>query len=67
MVVGLAWDPTDRYIVAMSADRRLDLIDALKGHRLRTCYQSRIPAVVVDGKHFAENVRFIAVKSRCFT
>lgn len=33
-VNGLTWDPREKYIVAMSPDRRMDFIDAVKGTRL---------------------------------
>lgn len=56
LICGLAWDPTGRYIVCMSNARRLDIFDSAKGHRLRTCYQVTIPATIVDGKEYPEDV-----------
>ncbi|KAI6230419.1 WD-REPEATS-REGION domain-containing protein [Aphelenchoides fujianensis] len=55
LICGMTWDPTGRYIVCMSNARRLDIFDAAKGHRLRTCYQVTIPATVVDGQEYPED------------
>lgn len=56
LITGLVWDPLGRYIVSMSSDRRMDIIDAQRGHRLRTCHSLTIPETIIDGKKFEERV-----------
>ncbi|KAI6188249.1 WD-REPEATS-REGION domain-containing protein [Aphelenchoides besseyi] len=55
VICGLTWDPNGRYIVTMSADRRLDILDSTKGQVLRTCYQITIPRTVVDNHEYPQN------------
>uniref|UniRef100_A0A183BZ19 WD_REPEATS_REGION domain-containing protein n=1 Tax=Globodera pallida TaxID=36090 RepID=A0A183BZ19_GLOPA len=40
---GIVWDPRGKYLVAMSTDRRMDVLDAMKGTRLRCCHQIELP------------------------
>lgn len=56
LITGLAWDPLGRYIVTMSSDRRMDIVDAKKGHRLRTCHSHTIPETIINGKKYEERV-----------
>ncbi|KJH52943.1 WD domain, G-beta repeat protein [Dictyocaulus viviparus] len=44
---GVAWDPRGKYIVTMSTDRKMDLIDAARGTRLRMFGVSALPAVTI--------------------
>ena len=44
---GVAWDPKGKYIVTMSTDRKMDLIDATKGTRLRAFGVCALPAVTI--------------------
>jgi WD40 repeat protein len=59
LITGLTWDPRGRYIVTMSSDRRMDIVDAYKGYRLRTCHAHTIPEMVIDNKRFEMRVFFL--------
>ena len=48
---GVVWDPRGKYVVTMSTDRRLDILDAAKGGRLR-CFHS----VDFDTKQVSEKL-----------
>lgn len=45
---GVAWDPHNKYIVTASTDRKLDILDAVKGTRVRTCDKVILPTTVLD-------------------
>ncbi|GMT00598.1 hypothetical protein PENTCL1PPCAC_22772, partial [Pristionchus entomophagus] len=42
---GMAWDPLGRYIVTQSTDRKMEVIDALKGTKLRLIYAVDFPSL----------------------
>ncbi|KAI1716780.1 chromatin assembly factor 1 subunit B [Ditylenchus destructor] len=42
---GIVWDPRGKYVVTLSTDRRLDILDALKGTRLRCCHSVELPTM----------------------
>ncbi|KAI6215199.1 hypothetical protein M3Y94_00357200 [Aphelenchoides besseyi] len=55
VICGITWDPNGRYIVTMSANRRMDILDAANGHLLRTCYEVTFPRSVVDNLEYPQN------------
>nr|CAD2133333.1 unnamed protein product [Meloidogyne enterolobii] len=44
---GIIWDPRGKYLVTMSTDRRLDILDAFKGTILRSCCQIELPMILM--------------------
>uniref|UniRef100_A0A1I8AYW5 WD_REPEATS_REGION domain-containing protein n=1 Tax=Meloidogyne hapla TaxID=6305 RepID=A0A1I8AYW5_MELHA len=44
---GITWDPRGKYLVTMSTDRRLDILDAFKGTILRSCCQIELPTIQI--------------------
>uniref|UniRef100_A0A915MSG4 Anaphase-promoting complex subunit 4-like WD40 domain-containing protein n=1 Tax=Meloidogyne javanica TaxID=6303 RepID=A0A915MSG4_MELJA len=44
---GIIWDPRGKYLVTMSTDRRLDILDAFKGTILRSCCQIELPMILI--------------------
>ncbi|PAV79309.1 hypothetical protein WR25_20186 [Diploscapter pachys] len=44
---GVSWDPLSKYLVTMSADRKMDLIDAAKGTKLRCFGHTTLPSARV--------------------
>lgn len=54
---GVAWDPKGKYLVTMSTDRKMDLIDAAKGTRLRMFGVSALPAVEIGDVPIEHKVR----------
>jgi hypothetical protein len=44
---GITWDPRGKYLVTMSTDRRLDILDAFKGTILRSCCQIELPKILI--------------------
>jgi hypothetical protein len=40
---GIVWDPRGKYIVTLSTDRRMDVLEAQKGTLLRSCHQIELP------------------------
>ena len=55
---GVVWDPRGKYIVTLSTDRRMDILDAVKGTRLRSCHSIDFPATEIGGILLPANVRF---------
>lgn len=41
---GVFWDPLGKYLITMSPDRRMDIIDAAKGNRLKHFSSATLPA-----------------------
>lgn len=50
---GITWDPRGKYIVTVSTDRRLDILEASKGTRLRCCHKIELPQFIIGS---SENV-----------
>ncbi|GMR53604.1 hypothetical protein PMAYCL1PPCAC_23799, partial [Pristionchus mayeri] len=42
---GISWDPLGRYIVTLSTDRKMEIIDAVKGTKLRLIYALDFPSL----------------------
>ncbi|TKR92581.1 hypothetical protein L596_007208 [Steinernema carpocapsae] len=47
---GIAWDPLGKYIVVMSTDRKMDIIDARNGFKLKSFSQFHLGQNLVSGK-----------------
>lgn len=46
---GISWDPSGKYLITQSTDRKMDLLDAARGTRLRTFGAADLPAISVGG------------------
>lgn len=55
---GITWDPRGKYLVTVSTDRRLDILDAVKGTRLRCCYRVDIPNVLDAENRIVQQVLY---------
>ncbi|KAF7634831.1 hypothetical protein Mgra_00005724 [Meloidogyne graminicola] len=44
---GITWDPRGKYLLTLSTDRRLDVLDAFKGTILRSCCQIELPKILL--------------------
>lgn len=42
---GVVWHPSGKYIATMSTDRRMDVVDAQKGTRLRSLHSVELPEI----------------------
>lgn len=45
---GISWDPLGRYMVTQSTDRKMEIIDAVKGTKLRLIYAVDLPALTLS-------------------
>ncbi|GMT06818.1 hypothetical protein PENTCL1PPCAC_28992, partial [Pristionchus entomophagus] len=48
---GMSWDPLGRYIVTQSTDRKMEVIDAIKGTKLRLIYAVDFPSLTFSSSH----------------
>uniref|UniRef100_A0AC34RL50 Uncharacterized protein n=1 Tax=Panagrolaimus sp. JU765 TaxID=591449 RepID=A0AC34RL50_9BILA len=46
--VGLVWDPRGKYLLSFSTDRRLDIINAKRGHRIKNAFTVEHLNVSID-------------------
>uniref|UniRef100_A0A914R9L0 Uncharacterized protein n=1 Tax=Parascaris equorum TaxID=6256 RepID=A0A914R9L0_PAREQ len=53
---GVVWDPRGKYLVAMSTDRKLDIIDAAKGSKLKCIWSVHMKAGIFCGEHLQAEV-----------
>lgn len=44
---GVCWDPSGKYIATMSPDRKMDLIDAVRGARLKHFSSALLPSMTI--------------------
>jgi len=40
---GIVWDPRGKYIITLSTDRRMDVLETQRGTVLRSCHQVELP------------------------
>jgi len=58
---GIAWDPCGKFIVTLSTDRRMDILDSQKGHILKSCHTIELPDT-----DFSHEIRLAQKKYRVF-
>jgi WD40 repeat protein len=64
---GITWDPRGKYLITLSTDRRMDVLDAHRGTMLRCCYQAELPTTRLpstnDNTEIVQQVRLFVKES----
>ncbi|CAJ0571384.1 unnamed protein product, partial [Mesorhabditis spiculigera] len=48
---GITWDPRGKYLITLSKDRKMDILDCVKGTKLKAIAMAELPARSIGGLH----------------